>query len=404
MRQNARDVSRDRVPVSASGRPRALLRRIRGAMGPSGKTAERPAAPPSHRDPYTAGFPTQASMEDVAAAYRLFLRRRADQGGIEHYRGLTARGLPLDELISVFMNSDEYRHYIVPLLPGELKAEMGRQSGTQRIVTVDLGGYTVCLREADQDFAPAIRATREYEPHVCRFLSTFLRPGHVVVDVGANVGCIAFLASRLVGPTGAVIAVEPNPDNLQLLYAGLVLNELANVRVLPYGASDRRRVLSLKGGTSNTYLVAAGRPDDGVVYAQAVPLDEELAGLDRIDLVKMDVEGHEPRALAGAAALIRKHRPTLVTEFNPRCLEGNEGIVPREYAEQLLAFYRSLWITTSFGDWVECGTATAVLDHWQRRNAELVGQGLLADGMLTFDLVATNETLEAPARPTRGRA
>jgi hypothetical protein len=102
--------------------------------------------------------------------------------------------------------------------------------------------------------------------------------------------------------------------------------------------------------------------------------------------------------------LIRRHRPTLLTEFNPRCLEGNERIAPLEYAGQLLALYRSLWVTTAFGDWAEFTTAQGVIEYWQQRNAEVTGQGLLPDGMLTFDIIATNESLEAPVGGTRHTA
>src|SRR5262249_1440443 len=191
------------------------------------------------------------------------------------------------------------------------------------------------------------------------------------------------------------------PDNVQLLYAGIVLNGRANVRVLPYAASRARGVLSLKGGTSNTYLVSARRPQEGAVYAQSVVLDQELADLQRIDLIKLDIEGHEPLALQGAVDLIRRHRPVLLTEFNPRCLEGNEGIAPVAYAEQLLALHRSLWVTTAFGDWAEVRRAPELMAFGERGNAEVSQQGLLPPGMLTFDIVATNEPLEAQASRRR---
>src|SRR5262245_23071499 len=75
----------------------------------------------------------------------------------------------------------------------------------------------------------------------------------------------------------------------------------------------------------------------------------------------------------------------------------NEGIAPLAYAEQLLALYRSLWVTTAFGDWAEFRSAPELMEFWQRRNAHVSRQGLLPPGILTFDIVATNEPLEAPA-------
>ncbi len=104
-----------------------------------------------------------------------------------------------------------------------------------------------------------------------------LREGQTFVDVGANVGCISFLAARIVGPRGLVVAVEPNPDNLQLLYAGIVLNGFGNVRVLPYAASNRREVFSLVGGVSNTYVTAAKHYREIGSYAQSVRLTSRWA-------------------------------------------------------------------------------------------------------------------------------
>src|SRR5262249_37600042 len=174
MRQNARDVfgmpvvparARDRRsraaprralaghrrrPAAGSGsgalngprRARALIERITRAFRPRPADGDRPVPEPSTRDAYTRDFPPLTTMEDVIAAYRLFLRRNADEGGVEHYRGLIAKGLKLDEFISIFMNSEEYRRFIVPLLPGELRGNIGPPAGAARAVPAHLRGST----------------------------------------------------------------------------------------------------------------------------------------------------------------------------------------------------------------------------------------------------------------------
>src|SRR5262249_30199987 len=151
-----------------------------------------------------------------------------------------------------------------------------QQALAENLVSVDLGGYMVCVRASDGDFGRAIIATQDYEPHVRRFLTASLKAGQVVIDVGANVGCLCFQAAQLVGERGRVIGVEPTPDNLQLLYAGILLNEWTNVQVLPYAAWDAHGIMSLKGGASNTYLVLATPLDEGRAYTQLVRLDEAL--------------------------------------------------------------------------------------------------------------------------------
>ena len=105
------------------------------------------------------------------------------------------------------------------------------------------GGYSVCIDSKDTDFAPGILFNRDYETHVRLAITERLPEGGTFVDIGANVGCLTLLAAKLVGPTGGVFAIEPNPANLQRLYAGIALNGFQNIRVIPHAASDRREIL-----------------------------------------------------------------------------------------------------------------------------------------------------------------
>ena len=350
----------------------------------TGATRARPVMLPA-----PSSVSTGATVEDVVAAYRLLLRRTPDPEGLHLYQGWVTRGLTVDDLVDSFMKSDEFRRRIVPMFPGELTATVRRQALAEDVAISDLGGYTVCTRTSDGDFGRAIVATRDYEPHVRRFLKETLRPGQVVIDVGANVGCLSFQAAQLVGEQGRVIAIEPNPDNVQLLYAGILLNHWTQVHVMPCAAWDAPGIMSLKGGASNTYLVPPGPLDEGRSYAQLVRLEEALAATERIDLIKIDVEGHEPRAIRGAHGLIEKHRPILLTEFNPRCLRVVGGVAAIEYAEQLLSYYSRLRVITAFGDDIEFRDARSLMAYWESRNAELSNNGILLPDLLQFDVIAT---------------
>ncbi len=115
--------------------------------------------------------------------------------------------MTLDRLTSIFLECEEFKAL-----------------SRSHVTTVDLGGYFVCLDSKDTDFAPGIIFNRDYEPHVRRAIRELFRPGQTFVDIGANVGCISFLAASIAGPSGRVIAFEPNPTNLQRLYGGIFLN------------------------------------------------------------------------------------------------------------------------------------------------------------------------------------
>ena len=124
----------------------------------------------------------------------------------------------MDALIRAFTDSDEYRHV------------MARDLQDDQAI-VDLGGYRVVVQRSDPDFGADIAYWKVYEEAVRQVLRDRLGPGDVCLDVGANVGVMTFLASTLVGPSGRVIAVEPNPDNVQLLCRGILVNGCTNVEV-----------------------------------------------------------------------------------------------------------------------------------------------------------------------------
>jgi FkbM family methyltransferase len=320
-----------------------------------------------------ADFPTTATMDDLVAAYRILLRRPPDEIGLDHYRVQIEHGMSLERLTTIFLECHEFKR--------------GRQSN---VTAVDLGGYSVCVDAKDTDFGQAIVLHRDYEPHVRAAVRELFRPGQTFVDIGANVGCISFLAATIAGPSGQVFAFEPNPTNLQRLYAGVMLNRFTNVKVLPYAASDQRTTFSLHGGTSNSSVKAPGAHDSSSVFTQSVVLDEELAHVPAIDFIKIDIEGHESHALVGCAKLIRRHDPILLTEFSPFWLNEYSPTGARDFAYHVFAHYRRVRAITIWGDSAEFDDPESVLAYWHKRDAELTVSGAEIAGMLHFDLIATN--------------
>jgi len=318
----------------------------------------------------------RATDDDVFYAYRLILKRDPDSAGMAHYRQLVAGGLSLDRLIRSFVDSDEYRL---------------RQADEARPTPVDLGGYHVCIQKLDTDFGQGIFHSHKYEEHVRQAARESLHEGDVAVDVGANVGVLTFLAASIVGKAGRVLAVEPNPDNLQLLYRGIVHNRFSNVEVLPHAASNARMVFSLTGGTSNTHLIGAREPQDGGHFVQSIVLDDALGDMPRLDFVKMDIEGHEPQAFEGFSRLIGRHRPVLLVEFNPRCLVDLQQQDPLAFLKQIFAFYSRVRVTSAFEDNETLDSADQVMAYWERRNREITARKLLPDRMLHFDLVTMRD-------------
>jgi FkbM family methyltransferase len=150
-------------------------------------------------------------------------------------------------------------------------------------------------------------------------LRALLPAGAVLVDAGANIGLYTCTMAAHVGPAGHVFAFEPMAENVEALQRNLQLNNLTNVTVLPVALSDRAQRLELfapfghPGGSSGS--ISAHGHDNWlpVGSVDAVPLDAVFDG-DRLDAIKLDVEGHEPEILRGAVNTLHRFRPTILCE------------------------------------------------------------------------------------------
>ena len=159
-------------------------------------------------------------------------------------------------------------------------------------------------------------------------LGTLLEPGDWVVDVGANVGHYTKRFSDLVGPTGRVIAFEPVPETFALLAANVELFEHQNVTLLNFAASNTTSVVGLRipqfnSGLRNFYQATVSQ-ETGDVQVLTVPLDS-LGLSHRINLVKIDAEGHDAEVLQGMEGILTRDLPVLIVESGLASMTGRLG-------------------------------------------------------------------------------
>ncbi len=155
---------------------------------------------------------------------------------------------------------------------------------------------------------------------IARHLESRIAPG-IVVDIGANIGWHSFHASRFPNVT-AVVACEPDAQNLRLLKQGIKANEVANIKVVPWAIGAKRSRARLHRYKPSNLGRHSLLVDHGF-GAQSVPvldLDTTLSrlGLDNepIHLLKIDVEGYELEVIRGAAKSL-KRTDMIVLEFSP---------------------------------------------------------------------------------------
>jgi FkbM family methyltransferase len=184
-------------------------------------------------------------------------------------------------------------------------------------------------------FTPAVLEHGYWAKEITELMRMSLRPGMTFVDAGANIGYFTVLGSALVGPSGRVFTVEPDPLNLQILRANIAKNSCANVTVLPIAAWNERTTLNLftpdEGGAGTHVERGEGAGD-----VEAAPLDEVIDG--KVDYMKVDCEGSDHMVIMGAQRLFGENPRMFATVEFFADLASHTGHTPR----QILEIYRDM--------------------------------------------------------------
>jgi len=166
------------------------------------------------------------------------------------------------------------------------------------------------------------------EPNEFAFIGSFLKPGMVFIDIGANEGFFSVFASRRVGPKGKLIAFEPSHRELERLRENLSLNSACNFQIEAFALAEARGTAELRiceyghEGQNTLGDFAHAVHQSGTQLVQLCTLDEYLEenSTDRLDFIKMDVEGAEQKVLEGARRTLAKFKPVLLLELNDGAL------------------------------------------------------------------------------------
>jgi FkbM family methyltransferase len=141
------------------------------------------------------------------------------------------------------------------------------------------------------------------------------QPGDITLDCGANVGVTVH--EELAAGAKKVVAIEPAPENLECLRRNYA-NEIATGRVIlvPKGVWDKEDILTLKVDPKNSAADSFVIQRQGAMDLEKVPLttiDKLVADLklERVDYIKLDIEGAEPKALTGAKETLAKYKPRI---------------------------------------------------------------------------------------------
>lgn len=213
---------------------------------------------------------------------------------------------------------------------GSLSTELRRQlwyAIRVPVVTPWLEGLRVYAYPRNET-SRAIFVTGNYEPNEFFMLSQVIRPGMIFVDAGANMGLYTLFAARKIGVQGRVLAIEPSTRECERLLKNVEINSLSNVRLVRNAVSDSCSDVDLliaDDEWSGHNTLGAFAYDTPLAIKETVRTDglDDIVlreGLSHVDIIKLDIEGAEFRALKGAVGILERFQPLLLLELADRAL------------------------------------------------------------------------------------
>jgi FkbM family methyltransferase len=173
-------------------------------------------------------------------------------------------------------------------------------------------------------------------------LFSLVKKSDVVIDIGANVGNVSLGFSKLVGETGKIYSFEPDPLNFKRFKKNVDLNHFKNIETLNFGLGNKKGSFSivvhdeLNRGMNR---LVENAPSENTVLCEVLVLDDFISQnkVNKVDLIKIDVEGFEKKVLEGAYETLKFQRPILFIELDDNNLK-DQGSSARDlikYLEEL---------------------------------------------------------------------
>lgn len=222
----------------------------------------------------------------------------------------------------------------------------------------DVQGSLMILDLTDKGIHKDLYLNGIREPQATKYLQEIMEPDWLVVDIGANIGYYALQEAKVVSE---VIALEPSPENYETLEMNIDLNNYFNIGAYQMAIGDHVGHVDFEIARACNWSSVAFARKEGTIVVQMETLDKFLNG-NKVDYVRMDVEGYEMNVLKGMAKVLKEHKPRLFIEVHRDKLR-NYGSSQRELLEYLSGFGYSIEKSFIMGRESVTGSIDKLLSH-----------------------------------------
>lgn len=206
-------------------------------------------------------------------------------------------------------------------------------SGNERPWPVLNFKMMLCARKAGFDLKgksihKQLILNRVRERKSTEIMNTFLRPDDVILELGANIGYYVLIEAKRLSDRGFIYAVEPDPENFELLKRNVTLNHLTNIELNALAMSSHKGTAKLYQGTACNLHSLINYDDSAAatyIEVQTDTVDDFLANRRPITFIRMDIEGYETEIIKTMATTLRSPSlERLFIEIHPHLVDPKE--------------------------------------------------------------------------------
>jgi len=195
------------------------------------------------------------------------------------------------------------------------------EKNNEKIITVN--GYKMSVIPDDPGISSELRIFNVHEPLTTHITLQELKNDMICLDIGSNIGYYVLMESKAVGNNGRVIAIEPSPQNFQQMKKSLELEKISNVDAYNFGAGEENGEgnFLIHERSNLGKIIPKGELIPEFSNVIKIPLKKidsfiEEKKLNRLDFIRMDIEGYEIKLFEGLWNTLRKFKPMIQMEFH----------------------------------------------------------------------------------------